>query len=353
MAKKDKILVVYSYRASFVAKDIAILSKKYHVDEYLFNVSNKYLLPFQLIKQFFYLLFTINKYKYINSQLVGYYSVFPALLGRLFNVKNVLLVGGAECFSFPSIQYGNLRKPMLKWATKIAFNNSSLLTPVHESLILQELSYYPNDYPMQGLKYFFPDCNTPVKSIYNGYDTDKWKPTGVNRVANSFITVAMGLDKHRTYLRKGIDLVEAAAAAFPDYTFTIIGVPDDSSIGKNYPNIKTHSQIPNTDLPGLLSSHEFYFQLSIAEGFPNALCEGMACGCIPIVADVSAMPFIVGNSGFVLKKRDSALLNELITQAVNSEKHTLSELARKRIVENFPESRREAELLNAFDALQG
>ena len=351
MTKQEKILVVYSYRASFVAKDIAILSKKYIVDEYLFDVSKKYLLPFLLIKQFFFLLFNIGKYKYINSQLVGYYTVLPVLFGRLFNVKTVLLVGGAECFSFPSIQYGNLRKPLLKWATKISFNNASLLNPVHESLVLQDLIYYPVDYPKQGIKYFFPNCNTPVHSIYNGYDTNKWKPSGVTRTPNSFITVAMGLNMHRTYLRKGIDLVEAAAAAFPEYSFTIIGVPQGSSIGKKYPNITVYSQVPNAELPAMLSRHEFYFQLSIAEGFPNALCEGMACGCIPIVADVSAMPYIVADSGFILKHRDAGLLVELIKQTTVSDKQSLANLARKRIVENYSESRREAELLQAFETL--
>jgi glycosyltransferase involved in cell wall biosynthesis len=351
LVNKDKILVVYSYRASFVAKDIAILSKQYIVEEYHFNVDNKLLLPVEFIKQFFYLLFSIKKYKYINSQLVGYFTVLPVLFGRLFKVKTVLLVGGAECFSFPSIHYGNLRKPLLKWATKIALKNADLLIPVHESLIQQDLSYYPVDYPQQGYKYFFPQINTKVQSIYNGYDTDKWKPTGEPRVANSFITVALGLDKQRTILRKGIDLIEEAAVAFPHCTFTIIGVPQNSTIGQGLPNVTVYSKVPNAELPAMLSQNEFYFQLSVAEGFPNALAEAMACGCVPIVSNVSAMPHMIANAGFVLQHRNTAELMTLINQALLCDKTTLSTLARKRVEDNYSELQREEALFKAFNTL--
>lgn len=351
MVNKDKILVVYSYRASFVAKDIAILSNTYRVDEYHFSVDNKFLLPFEFVKQFLFLLFSIRKYKYINSQLVGYFTVLPVLFGKLFDVKTVLLVGGAECFSFPSIHYGNLRKPLLKWATKIALKNADLLIPVHESLILQDLSYYPVDYPQQGYKYFFPKINTKVQSIYNGYDTEKWKPTGEPRIPNSFITVALGLDKQRTILRKGIDLIEEAAKAFPHCTFTIIGVPQNSSIGQGLPNVTVYSKVPNAELPAMLSRNEFYFQLSVAEGFPNALAEAMACGCIPIVSNVSAMPYMVANAGFVLQHRNAKELIPVINQALQSDKTTLSVLARQRVVENYSEYKRKDELLKAFNNL--
>lgn len=59
-----------------------------------------------------------------------------------------------------------------------------------------------------------------------------------------------------------------------------------------------------------------YLQLSLTEGFPNALIEAMACGCIPIVSSVGAMPEIVGQTGRVLKKKNIADLNEIIRSLV-------------------------------------
>ncbi len=351
MAKQKEILVVYSYRASFVAKDIAILAKRYKVTEYKFNLDNKWLLPWEFTKQFFFLLFNIRRFNYINSQLVGYYTVLPTVLGSLFKVKSILLVGGSECFSFPSIGYGNLRKTFLRWATHISYKYCDLIMPVHESLVLQDLTYYPVDYPKQGINYFFPDIIKPVISVYNGYDIDKWKPTGDARVPNSFITVALGLDKHRTYLRKGVDLIEAAARRFPEYSFTIIGVPKNSAIGKGLPNVTVYEKVPNAELPGMLSKVEFYFQLSIAEGFPNALCEAMACGCIPIVSAVSAMPYIVADAGFVLPVKDEERLFGIIAQATAADKAALAIKARQRIVENYTEQAREEAMFAAIETI--
>ena len=46
----------------------------------------------------------------------------------------------------------------------------------------------------------------------------------------------------------------------------------------------------------------------MSEGFPNALCEAMLSGCIPIVSNVGAMPKIVKETGYLLLKKDIYLL---------------------------------------------
>lgn len=95
-----------------------------------------------------------------------------------------------------------------------------------------------------------------------------------------------------------------------------------------------------------LSAHEFYFQLSYMEGFPNALCEAMLCGCIPIGSNVSGIPHIIGDTGFILNKRDVDVLDELVQSALRPDnRENLSDNARKRIEKLFPTELRRNKLV--------
>jgi len=69
-------------------------------------------------------------------------------------------------------------------------------------------------------------------------------------------------------------------------------------------------------LPELLGKHQFYIQVSMTEGFPNALIEAMACGCVPIVSQVGVMPEIIGDTGYILESKDPQLLEKLIRKAI-------------------------------------
>jgi glycosyltransferase involved in cell wall biosynthesis len=71
----------------------------------------------------------------------------------------------------------------------------------------------------------------------------------------------------------------------------------------------------------------------MAEGFPSAICEAMLCGCIPIGSNVAAIPYIIGDTGFVLHKKDTDKLVELCHTALNADVRTLSRRARARVEE--------------------
>jgi glycosyltransferase involved in cell wall biosynthesis len=348
LAKQDKILVVYSYRASFVAKDIDILSKKYKVDEYSFSVNNKSLLPFQFVKQLVFLLFNLPKYKTIICQFSGYHSFLPALLSKIFNIKCIIIACGADCVSYQSINYGNLRKPLYSWFTLKSYSLATYICPVHIALAYYKNEYYSADGLEQGIKAFLPNLKTPIIPIENGYDTTKWYALKRDTTIR-FLTVAGFLKDEYRRILKGVDLVEQLAAIYPQFEFIIIGSDTTRDYSNDPTNLKRIGFIPNDKLVDYYNAATFYLQLSISEGFPNALSEAMACGCIPIVSNVSSMPDIIDNSGFILKERNLDSLNKLVESALTSDLDTLSAKAIQRIKNTYTEARRQESLFNVIE----
>lgn len=265
----------------------------------------------------------------------------------------MIITGGVDCVSYPSFNYGYLHKFPLGLFTKWSYWLATHIAPKHDSLIMSADNYYGVDFPKQGIKYFIPGLKTPFTVIHNGYNAEEWKCISTKK-KNKFITICGGWEYSFQQQLKGIDLIFAVAKFFPECQFLIVGVPQISSGTENQPpssNIKFIPPQKNENLVTFYSEAEFYFQLSISEGFPNALCEAMLCECIPIVSDVGAMPEIIGDSGFIVKKRDIALLKKIIEEAIKCNKQALSKKAKKRIEENYTLEKREKKLLALSQSL--
>lgn len=341
-----KILWIYTTRSSFVEKDIILMMNYYHIYEFEFWYKSVFLAIYSTMRLFFKLIF--NHYDLMVCQFAGYHSFIPAIFKKYFKKKLLIIAGGTDCTSFPQLNYGNFSKKTLGKITAFSFQNASYITPVDESLIFQEYTY-DSSFTNQGIKYFIPDIQTPIKVIYNGYDANKWYCIAEKK-PQTFLTVISSPNVSKL---KGIDMIYEIADFFPDCTFTIIGMQKSQSSFSEKKNITMHHFIPHKQLIKYFSTSEFYIHLSLSEGFPNALCEAMLCECIPIVSGVASMPEIVGDAGFVLKKRDVNELKKLIKAALNSDKKTLAKKARQRIQENYTEERRKKELKALIDHIIG
>ncbi len=338
--QKESVLMLFVLYATFVKRDVAILEKKYQVDLYQFNTSKKIYLFYAFIKQFFFLLFNIHKYKAIVIQSSGYLSFFPVILGKIVKKPIIIIAIGTDCAKLPEINYGAHTKKILAWFTNFSFKNASLILPVHKSLEKSFYSYMDVEFPNQGIRSFKPTIKTPIIEMVNGYDTVKWQNKNLDRIKNSFLSVTFAVDEIG-YYRKGIDLIVKAANLFPDYYFTIVGkVYLKGACPKNLHLI---DNVKQEELLEIYNKHQYYFQLSMFEGFPNALCEAMLCGCIPIGSDVAGIPEIIGQKGYVLKKKNTELLKQLILKLENN-KLTPNDV-RNQISTNFPLERRENEFL--------
>jgi glycosyltransferase involved in cell wall biosynthesis len=343
---KESVLMMFVLYATFAKRDVAILEKKYNVDLYQFNTTKKWHLFYAFLKQFFFLIFNLHKYKAVVIQSSGYLSFLPIIFGKIFKKPIIIIAIGTDCAKLPEINYGAHTKKILSWFTNFSFQKASLILPVHKSLEQSIYTYKNVKYPTQGIRSFNATIKTNIVEMVNGYDTIKWENKNLDRIKNSFLSVTFAINEIG-YYRKGIDLIIKAAELFPKYHFTIVG---KVFLKEKCPkNVQLIDNVSQEELLEIYNKHQYYFQLSMFEGFPNALCEAMLCGCIPIGSDVAGIPDIIGNNGYILKQKNTDLLKELIENLSNN-KLTPND-ARTQITANYPLERRENEFLAHLENL--
>jgi glycosyltransferase involved in cell wall biosynthesis len=327
-------LIIYSTRSTFVKKDIEILSSGFRVLEFDFYSAKKSGIFLSLVRQKLFLLKNVWNADLLVCEFAAYQSYLPALYGWLFGKPCLIVVGGTDAHYFPGIGYGNWQKRFLKSFTAASFKLCAHIAPKHKSLMFCEYHYDESEPQRQGIYARLPKLKTPYTEIPNGYDAAKWKCIAPKK-KNTFITITNGLQFGFQQSLKGIDLILEVAPFFPDCEFIILGAESPDILPKQLPNVKAVPPVKNDELIAIFSACEFYLQLSMAEGFPNSICEAMLCECIPIGSDVFSIPEIIGDSGFVLKKRGVNLLWQLIEQALSADKELLMKKARARIADNY------------------
>ena len=247
--------------------------------------------------------------------------------------------------NFLEIGFGNFRKKWLRLATVYSFKNCSLILPVAEALVKQEYTYDPKINSKQGLLNLIPDLKTPIQVIPNGFDTDFWRDLEEKRTPFSFISVATGTSHPSRAIVKGYDLIENLAENHPDWSFTLVG---DSNYFSPSSNVKVLEKQKPAELLALYNSHQFYLQLSTSEGFPNALGEAMASGCVPIGSAVGAIPEIIESTGLILGRKEIKDLEVMIQGFDLSKSREFSAAASLRIQHEFNFAQRKIKLLAAL-----
>jgi glycosyltransferase involved in cell wall biosynthesis len=202
-----------------------------------------------------------------------------------------------------------------------------------------------------GVRSFIPTMHAEVYVLPTGYDSNFWSnPHSIIHNKNSVLSVAF-VSNEKVFRLKGFDLLLAAAKLLPDFEFTLVGLSGKmleyvkNNSGKN---VKVEPPIKNNELPAFFSRHHIYAQLSESEGLPNSLCEAMLCECIPVGSDVNGIPTGIGDTGFILKKRDAHMAAELFQKASEAGED-LGKKARNRIIAKFSNEQREYKLLRLID----
>lgn len=334
----DSLIYIAPSRSSFVLLDIDNLSRQAKVTPYFFDVKHKILLPWYLTRLFLVLLFKPKQNVLISFG--GYHSFVATLVARLKGVKSYIILNGVDSANLPEYQYGYLRGGAIGWFCEKSYQWATELLPVSESL-MRTTAHYGFKTPKElGLKKEFPTQEFNYQVLPNGFDLDFWKPVSEKEVG-SFLTV-VGSSKRINL--KGLDLILEVAPLFPECTFYVVGL---DHIENKPENVTMLGYLNPDQLRDAYSKTQFYFQLSIWEAFGCALCEAMLCGCIPIGSSANMIPEIIGETGYLLEKKDVTKLKDVIVNALaHMDKENMSKASRERIYEEYPIGKRISTLIS-------
>lgn len=310
-----KVLFFAVTKSSFVKTDYTLLKEKTDLKDFVFNPSGAFSILISMIRSIFFILKHRKNTDFIYVWFADYHSFWPVFLGKKFGIPCYVAMGGSDSQYMKKYNYGNIYGPfgLRKKCVIYSLKYATHLFPCDECLIEDVNDYIPGERYEYGAKHLIDNFSTPYTVQAFSIDESIWY---VEKKKDYFVTVTW-VPRERTRLRKSIDFYLEVAEAMPDYRFYLIGVADEIQKNLRIPkNAIVKSFVEWDSLKKLLAEAKVFSLFSFAEGLPNALLEAMACGCVPIVANVSGMPSAVADKGFVLKKRQVEDAVELSKQAL-------------------------------------
>lgn len=318
---KMKILFFYKHKSSFIFKDIELLSKHYDVAPFFFS-------GLRCIPK---LILALHRTNLIFIWFASYHAFLATLLSRK---PKIIVTGGYDVASVPSIKYGLLQHPVFKHMVKYILKRATRIISVSE-FNKQELVKNLNI--------------TNSIMILNCADTSTYKSSG--KKENIVLTV--GNVNKETWIRKGISkFVEVAQELNSDIQFIIIGKIDSSmesttqQLTKSIPNLTFTDYVSDKELLKHYQRAKVYCQLSRYESFGIAPAEAMLCECVPVVTEQTALPEVVGDTGFYASYDNLPSMKDAIHEALRSNK---GKQARERVLKLFSPEIREAKLKEVID----
>jgi len=322
--EKRSILFVYVNYSSFVKADFEIFSSFADVTKYQFKPGKGMVrTALELMKQFLFLLFHIYRYDSVFIWFGDYHSLLPVFFARLFHKKSSVVIGGYDVSTLSEYQYGSFSHPIRSFFTRNTFRYVGRCYPVAEALRKKLLLINPN---------------AKAETLATSVDPNLFNFSEYKR-KKRVITVS-GTENQQRIMVKGLDRFRELAIHLPEYEFFIIGASEQvKTLFEPMPsNLKLLPPQPFEQMTQYYQSSSFYAQLSRSEGLPNALCEAMLCGCIPVGTDVGDIRVTIGNTGITLDDWDPETAAKYISN--NSENDLLRDQARTRIITLYDPQKR-------------
>jgi glycosyltransferase involved in cell wall biosynthesis len=313
--KKQSVLFVYVHYSSFVKADFDILSTFCNVTKYQFKPGKGIIRTgFELLKELCFLIFLGFRYDSIFIWFSDYHSLLPVLFANIFRKKSFVVLGGYDVSSLPEYNYGALINPIRRFFTRNTIKYVSLCFPVAEAL---------------KKKLYEIDPEAKAETIATNQNAEKFDFIEYDR-PKRVITVSATKNYQRLMV-KGLDRFRELAEYLPEFEFIIVGATDSiRPFLEPFPSNLVLLQSQNFDeMTQVYQGASYYAQLSRSEGLPNALCEAMLCGCIPVGTNVGDIQIAIGDSGLTIKEWRPELLAEFIDKNQNNRR--LRDEARSRI----------------------
>jgi len=284
--QKQSILFVYVNYSSFVKADFEILSTFANVTKYQFKPGKGiFKTGIEVLKELIFLIFNGFKFDSVFVWFGDYHSMLPVLFAKTFRKKSFVVIGGYDVSTLSEYKYGSFSNPIRAFFTRNTFRFVDICFPVADALRKKLLVINPK---------------AKAETIATSVDVKKFNFSEYER-PKSIITVS-GTDNHQRLMVKGLDRFRELATYLPEFEFVIIGATESV---KSYfePLPANLTLLPPQQFDQLTQHYErasFYAQLSRSEGLPNALCEAMLCGCIPVGTNVGDIQITIGNTGLTI-----------------------------------------------------
>jgi glycosyltransferase involved in cell wall biosynthesis len=331
--QKQSILFVYVNYSSFVKADFEILSSFANVTKYQFKPGKGiFRTGIEVLKEFIYLTFNTSKFDSVFIWFGDYHSLLPALFAKIFRKKSFVVIGGYDVSTLSEYGYGSFSHPIRSFFTRNTFKFVDICFPVAEALRKKLLLINPK---------------AKAETLATSADSVKFNFSEYER-SKRIITVS-GTENHQRLMVKGLDRFRELASYLPEFEFIIIGATDHV---KSYfepipPNLKLLPPQQFDQISQYYGVASFYAQLSRSEGLPNALCEAMLCGCIPVGTNVGDIQITIGNTGITIEDWKPEILATFIRQHHND--FQLRDSTRERIITLYNPAKR----MERFKQLMG
>jgi glycosyltransferase involved in cell wall biosynthesis len=350
--RKMDIFYFKTSNAGFILTDQKILEKHFSVKPYPINNRNGISYIISLIKMTLFLLLNGKKAAIYFIRFADWHTALLTLFKKLYRKKLVIVVGGFDAFHLPEYAYGVYHRKFRGWCAKYSLRNATLILP-NSPCLIENTNTYASSRPISGgIKHFVPTIKGEIKVVYNGFDTNFWTTDNTIEKKNIVITVAR-VNTLRNFYLKGVDSFIELASRLPAYKFRIIG------LNREFLSKNSISVPDNLDVIEFLPPHEllkFYQEakvfclLSLTEGMSNVLCEAMLCECVPVGSNVTFIPEIIGDSGYIIDHRNIEEMKDKVEAALKSNP-SMGKLAKQRILENYSFEIREKALIKIIEEL--
>lgn len=314
------ILFTSSFISTFILDDLALLRRRFAVEHVLTRG------PRALVK----IVRGVRRNDLTFTWFASVYSCAVVACSRLFGKPSYIVIAGADVMGVDGVNYGPWRSPLKRMIAGWAIRHATGVLPVAEELRTAAMRLADYD-----------GGNAVV--VPTGYDSARWFPSGSKERT---VLCLAGCESRARLFVKGIDILFASARELKNERFILAGTPPDmlNLLGESVPpNVRVLPPMPREELSSLYHKARVYVQPSRSEGLPNALCEAMLSGCIPVGTDVGGMAFAIGETGYVVPAADVGALVGAIREALEAPEDRGAR-ARQRICTLFPAERREVAL---------
>jgi glycosyltransferase involved in cell wall biosynthesis len=203
-----------------------------------------------------------------------------------------------------------------------------------------------------------------ISIIYNGIDSDKFKPKPKPEHLKNIPTVVaaarifelkdvLTMIRSCAVVKREISeiqyLIYGDDKAIPEYTQACLELIEELQVKENFkfmgPRSDSHEIFPEGDLSILTS---------ISEGFPYTVIESMSCGVPVVSTDVGGVKEALDeNSGFLCKPKNAEEIGMRVIELLQDDEKRLKMAthARQRVLDNFTISKFIQQYENIYDTL--